>query len=46
MLNTYSGLPPSTKIQEFHRVKASNEIFRAKSYRRVSKRESTGFMQK
>ena len=38
MLATYFGVPPSAKIQEFHRIKASNEIFHAKSYRRVSKR--------
>ena len=35
------GLPQSTKIQEFHGIKPSNEIFHAKSYRVVSKREST-----
>ena len=41
MLKTYFGVPSSAKIQEFHRIKASNEIFHAKSYRRVSKRDST-----
>ena len=35
------GLPQSTKIQEFHGIKPSNEIFHAKSHRVVSKREST-----
>ena len=41
MLTAYFGVPPSPKIQESHRIKASNEIFHAKSYRRVSKRDST-----
>ena len=41
MLTTYFGVPPSTKIQEYHRIKASNEIFHAKSYRCLSKRDST-----
>ena len=41
MLKTYFGVPSSAKIQEFHRIKASNEILHAKSYRRVSKRDST-----
>ena len=40
MLTTYLGLPPSTKIQEFHCIRASNEIFLAKPYRRVSQRDS------
>ena len=41
MLTTYFGVPPSATIQEFYRIKASNEIFHAKSYRRASKRDST-----
>ena len=41
MLTTYFGVPPSATIQEFYRTKASKEIFHAKSYRRVSKRDST-----
>ena len=41
MLTKYFGVPPSAKIQEFHKIKAFNEIFHAKSYHRVSKRDST-----
>ena len=41
MLTTYFGVPPSATIQEFYRTKASKEIFHAKSYRRVSKRDLT-----
>ena len=41
MLTTCFGVPPSATIQEFYRIKASNEIFHAKSYRRASKRDST-----
>ena len=40
MLTTYFVVPASTKIQEFHRIKPSNEMFHAKSYYRVSKRDS------
>ena len=40
MQTTYFGLPPSTKIQEFNCIRASNEIFLAKPYRRVSQRDS------
>ena len=46
MLKTYFGVPASTKIQEFHCIKASNEIFHAKSYHGVSKIDRLLFMQK
>ena len=41
ILTTYFGVPPSATIQELPRIKASNEIFHATSYRHVSKRDST-----
>ena len=41
MLTTYFGVPPSAKIQEFHQIKASNEIFHGKPCRGVSKRDAT-----
>ena len=40
-LTTYFGVPPSAKIQDFHRIKAFNETFHAKLYCHVSKRDST-----
>ena len=41
MLTAHFGVPPSANIQEPRRIKASNEICYAKSYHRVSKRDST-----